>query len=162
MQDLIRRARGGNPEAFVSLMEAHTQSLYKVARGYFQSPMNTEDAVLQTVLDCWDKLRTLRKPEYFKTWFTKILINNCDGILRRRANVVTLETVPEREGTEDNYGDMYFEELMSRLSPTIRTAMRLYYGEASIPERYPRFCIFLWNSYRPALTKLRYDPPGGR
>ena len=129
MKDLIQRARKGDGEAFVALMEAHKQSLYAIARSYFGSGMDAEDAVAQTVMNAWEKLHTLRQPAYFKTWLTKILLNNCHDILRQRKNIVTLDALPEREGAEDDHGDLYFEELLSRLSPTLRTAMQLYYGE---------------------------------
>ncbi len=129
MKDLIQRARTGDGEAFVALMEAHKQSLYKIARSYFRNEMDAEDGVAQTVMDAWEKLHTLRKPAYFKTWLTKILLNNCHDILRQRQNTVALDILPEREGAEDDHGDLYFRELLSHLSPTLRTAMQLYYGE---------------------------------
>ena len=129
MKDLIQRAWKGDGEAFVSLMEAHKQSLYKIARSYFRGGMDAEDAVAQTVMNAWEKLHTLRHPVYFKTWLTKILLNNCSDILRQRRSVVTMDVLPEGEGVEDDHGDLYFEELLSRLSPALRTAMQLYYGE---------------------------------
>lgn len=129
MKDLIQRARKGDGEAFVALMEANARSLYKIARSYFRSEMDAEDAVAQTVMNGWEKLHTLRRPAYFKTWLTKILINNCNDILRERRNIVVLDVLPEGEGAEDDYGDMHFEDLMARLSPTIRTVLQLYYGE---------------------------------
>lgn len=129
MKDLIQRAKHGDGEAFVALMEAHKHSLYAIARSYFGSGMDAEDAVAQTVMNAWENLHTLRKPACFKTWLTKILLNNCNDILRRRRNVVTLDTLPEWEGAEDDHGDLHFAELMARLSPPVRTAMQLYYGE---------------------------------
>ena len=129
MKDLIQRARAGDGEAFVALMEAHKHSLYAIARSYFRNGMDAEDAVDQTVMNAWEKLHTLRQPAYFKTWLTKILLNNCNDILRQRRNLVTLDALPEREGAEDDHGDLHFAELMARLSPPVRAAMQLYYGE---------------------------------
>lgn len=129
MKDLIRKAREGDAEAFAALMEAHKQSLYKIARSWFLCTMDVEDAVSQTVLDCWEKLDTLRKPAYFKTWLVRILINNCKDILRSRSRLVVTDAPPEPEPEEDDHGGMYFDELMAALSPTLRPAMQLYYGE---------------------------------
>ena len=42
MKDLIQRARKGDGEAFVALMEAHKQSLYAIARSYFGSGMDAD------------------------------------------------------------------------------------------------------------------------
>ena len=74
-RDLIKRARSGDTEAFIALIEAHRQSLYKVARGFFSEPMDIEDAISETVFSCWEHLSTLKRPETFKTWLTRILIN---------------------------------------------------------------------------------------
>jgi len=129
MKEMIERARAGDGEAFVRLMEAHKQSLYKIARSFFTCEMDAEDAVAQTVLDCWEKLDTLQKPQYFRTWLTRILINNCNDIIRRRDKTVTMDELPERVGDEDASGDIVFHDLMAALSPPLRPVMELYYGE---------------------------------
>lgn len=129
MNDLIKRARGGDADAFVSLIELHKQSLYKIAASYFRTEMDREDAVSQTVLDCWEKLDTLKKPAYFKTWLIRILINNCKDIIRSRARLVVLDAVPEPEPEEDEHSGLYFDELMGLLSDALRPVMQLYYGE---------------------------------
>lgn len=43
------------------------------------------------MLSCWEKLSTLRRPEYFRTWLVRILIRKCQDILRQRGRVVPLE-----------------------------------------------------------------------
>ena len=129
MNEWIKRARQGDPEAFVFLMEANKQSLYKIARSYCREPMDAEDAVAQTVLDGWEKLRELKNPESFRSWLVRILINNCNDILRRRARMLTLEEVPEQPWEDRDPGNLHFEELMERLSEKVRPVMQLYYGE---------------------------------
>lgn len=129
MKDILLRARRGDGEAFVALIEAHKTSLSMIARSYFRNGMDAEDAVAQTVLDAWEKLSTLKSPAYFKTWLTKILINNCNDILRRRAKLVVLDTIPERDGAEDDHSGLFFDELMETLSQPVRTVVQLYYGE---------------------------------
>lgn len=129
MADDIRKARAGDAEAFVRLMEERKQSLYKIARSFFRSPMDAEDAVAQTVLDCWEKLDTLKNPAYFKTWLTRILINNCNSIIRERERVVLPGELPEPAPREDEHGGMFFDELMALLPESYRPVMQLYYGE---------------------------------
>lgn len=129
IRDRIIRARNGDAEAFTELIRANEQSLYKIARSFLRSPMDAEDAVAQTVLDCWEKIDTLKKPAYFKTWLTRILINNCKDILRRGARLVYLEDAPEQEGREDDHSSLYFEELMENLSEPYRPVLALHYGE---------------------------------
>ena len=91
MEELICRARAGDGKAFAALMESQKQTLYKVARSYLRSDADAADAIGDTVLSCWEKLSTLRRPEYFRTWLVRILIRKCQDILRQRGRVVTLE-----------------------------------------------------------------------
>lgn len=128
MNEWIQKARAGDEEAFVRLITAHKQSLYKIARSCCRNETDAEDAVAQTVLDCWERLNTLKKPARFKAWLTAILVNNCNDILRNRSRFVVMEEMPE-ERTEDSHGDLYFEELMESLSERYRPVMQLYYGE---------------------------------
>ncbi|MBR2716936.1 MAG: sigma-70 family RNA polymerase sigma factor [Oscillospiraceae bacterium] len=129
IKDWIKRARQGDGEAFTALIRAHEQSLYKIARSFFTDPMDAEDAVAQTVLDCWEKLDSLKKPAYFKTWLTRILINNCRDLLRAGARIVPLDEMPERPGAEDEHSGLYFEALLACLPEIYRPVMTLYYGE---------------------------------
>lgn len=129
INDWIKKAREGDAEAFVALMRTQEQSLYKIARSFFQSPMDVEDAVSQTVLDCWEQIGALRKPAYFRTWLTRILINNCKDIIRGRSRLVVLSELPEREPLEDDHSGLYFGELIDMLPENCRPVMQLYYGE---------------------------------
>ncbi len=129
MNEWIHRARQGDPEAFVLLIEANRQSLYKIARSYCREPMDAEDAVAQTVLDGWEKLRELKNPAGFRSWLVRILINNCNDILRRRARMLPMEEIPEPVWEERDPGNLNFEALLGRLSEKVRPVMQLYYGE---------------------------------
>ena len=94
LEELICRARAGDGEAFTALMEGQKQTLYKVARSYLRSDADAADAIGDTVLSCWEKLSTLRQPEYFRTWLVRILIRKCQDILRQRRRVIPLEEAP--------------------------------------------------------------------
>ena len=53
---LIKKARQGDTDAFVELMERQKQSMYKVARSYLHREEDIADAMQETVLDCYDCL----------------------------------------------------------------------------------------------------------
>lgn len=124
MYDVVNKARSGDRDAFVRLMEMEKQALFKIARSYFREPMDVEDAVSQTVLDCWEHIGTLKKPQYFETWLIRILINNCNDLARSRRGCVELTEVPDTAAPmpED------FGELMDALSEKNRTVLTLYYA----------------------------------
>ena len=80
MNLLIKKARGHDKAAFQQLMEEQMQSLYKVAKAILKNEEDVADAMQDTVLTCWEKIDTLKKDKYFKTWLIRILINHCNAI----------------------------------------------------------------------------------
>ena len=129
MEDLLRRAREGDAEAFIRLIEQNKQSLYKVARGYFSETMDIEDALSETVLSCWEHLGQIRKPEYLKSWLIRVLINKCNDLKRRRSRTVPMDTLPEVPVSDPDPGNLGFESLVRCLPEAYRPVMILYYGE---------------------------------
>ena len=58
------------------------QNMYKVARSILLRDEDVADAISDTILVCWEKIDTLKKNRFFRTWMTRILINKCNDILR--------------------------------------------------------------------------------
>lgn len=129
LQELIRRARQGDGAAFAELLEGQKQTLYKAARSYLHSDADVADAIGEMVLACWEKLDTLRQPEYFCTWMVRILIRKCQDILRQRGSCVPLEAASEPAYTEPGHARAEFLALLDSLDEKYRTVLLRYYGE---------------------------------
>ncbi len=133
MATLIQRARNGEGEAFISLMEAHKVNMYKVARAYLSCEADVADVMQQTILDCFEKLHTLKKDAFFKTWMTRILINNCNDVLRQNKRVCPIdsenalwEDIAKSEPEEDL---MEFLDTLNQLDERYRKVLVLFYVE---------------------------------
>ena len=87
MEKLVQKAILGDTDAFLELMEKNSLSMYKVARGILGNDDDAADAIQDTILSCFEKIHTLQKPKYFKTWMIRILINECNQILRHYKKV---------------------------------------------------------------------------
>lgn len=129
MNELIRKAKSGDPEAFIHLIEANKRSLYRVAKGYFWNEMDVEDAMADAVTACWERLDTLRKSEYFKTWLIRILINTCNDMLRARRNVVPLDSLAEMTAPDSDPAGRTYDDMLDMLDDKYRVVLILYYGE---------------------------------
>ena len=81
MIQLVKRSISGDADAFLELMEKNSLAMYKVARGILDNDEDAADAMQDTILTCFEKIHTLKNPEYFKTWMIRILINECNKIL---------------------------------------------------------------------------------
>ena len=104
-----------------------TQSLYRVACAYLASPPDRDDAVQEALLRAWEKRRTLREEQYFKTWLTRILIRVCVDMQRRKKRVIVSDNLPEQIAPEPP--DPLLREAIEQLEPTLRAAVVLYYLE---------------------------------
>lgn len=80
---LVRKAVRGNPDAYGSLIVFYQEYLYKIAFLYMKNEQDALDLVGSTILKGYQNIRTLKKPEWFKTWLTKILINTAKDELKK-------------------------------------------------------------------------------
>lgn len=84
--NLVRRAVRRKPGAFETLMEQEKEYLYKMAFLYCREEQMALDTVAETVAKAYVGIGKLKKPEYFRTWLTRILINEA---LRAKENPET-------------------------------------------------------------------------
>lgn len=130
---LLKKERRKDPKAFESLIRDELPSMYRVAYSMMQNDEDVADAIQETLLKCWEKIDTLKEPSFFRTWLIRILINNCNDILRKRRITVPIEEVPEIP-ILDNYFADDWKEILRHIDGKYRLVMELYYVE-EIPTR---------------------------
>lgn len=126
---LVKKAKCGDTDAFCKLIDAEMQSLYKIASAYLSSEDDIADAVQETILTCFEKLHTLKKDQYFKTWMIRILINNCKDMIQKGKRVVYMDHLPEMKFEESGYSKSEWVYLLTTLDEKYRTILLLYYLE---------------------------------
>lgn len=131
MERLIKKARSGDKEAFVQLINDYKSDLYKVAHGFFFCEEDIADALQETILDAYEHIGQLKKTEYFKTWLIRILINNCSTLLAEKRKYIALDqSALASEGREDaSYSNSELKQLLAALDEEVRLVVLLYYGE---------------------------------
>lgn len=82
-------------ELFVDEISAHGDMLYRVAWSILRNDEACKDALQETALKAWEKRHTLREPSRFRAWITRILVNACYDMLRKKRPLVSIEDVPE-------------------------------------------------------------------
>lgn len=115
-------------EEFTRAVLEYESTLYRVAKSMLGSEADCADAAQNALLRAWERLHTLRDPAYFKTWLTRILINECRAILRQRARFVPLEEeAAEGEIAPERDSGLY--EAVMGLDVKYRVPFVLYYIE---------------------------------
>jgi RNA polymerase sigma-70 factor, ECF subfamily len=81
---LIERARRGDPDAFVALIEERQVAMTRVATAILGNEADVADVLQETLVSLWRELPRLRSVDRFPAWADTVLINACRLVLRRR------------------------------------------------------------------------------
>ena len=102
--------------------------LYRISCGMLRSPQDRQDAVQEAVLKAWQKLDGLRNEEFFETWLTRILINECYNLLAARKTQLPLEEAPELPAADEG-GNRALRDALLGLDEKLRLPVMLHYME---------------------------------
>lgn len=82
--EFVQQSKMGNNDAFTELFKEYYKYLYTTAYFLLGNSEDAADAVQDTYLRSYFYIKKLRNEEYFKTWITKILINQCKSFNIKR------------------------------------------------------------------------------
>lgn len=86
-----KREEKMDKEKFSAEVLAAEKSMYHIAKSIVGNDEDCADAMQNAILSAYTKLYTLKNEAYFKTWLTKILINQCYQLLREKKATVSYE-----------------------------------------------------------------------
>lgn len=124
---LVQKAKAREPEAFTELMQLHMKDMYRTALAILMNDEDAADAIQDTILACWEKIDGLRQAQYFRTWMTRILINKCYDMQRKRAGTVGLDECEEPAREDDS--TLALREALEELDEKYRIVLVLFYSE---------------------------------
>lgn len=99
--------------------------LYRTALLYLGGEAPAAEAAAETVYRGFLNRKKLRRPEFFSTWMTRILMNVCHDELRRRKRETTWEGVPEPAA--EDYDTLPLRTAVEHLPDEVRAVIVLRY-----------------------------------
>lgn len=129
MNRLVKKAQKGDADAFIELMEQNRMMLQRVAYGYFQGEEDVADVIQDTILDAFEHIQKLKKPEYFRTWLVRILMNNCNRLYNQNKKYTNISQMRGDSVASCGTGNVEFHEMLKSLPEDSRLIFQLYYGE---------------------------------
>ena len=102
-------------------------TLYRVSTTLLPQLCDREDAVQSAIEKALRKREHLRDPDALAPWLSRILINECYALLRRRKHETLMDELPQRQVEADARPDIY--QLFTSLEEKYRLPMVLYYVE---------------------------------
>lgn len=120
-------------KTFAAHLEPLRLRLYKTAMLYLDSESSALDAVDEAVYKGLRACRSLRQPEYFETWLTRILLNVCHDQLRRQKRFVPLEDAAQLAA--EDFDALPLKEAIRHLPKDLQDVVILrYFADCTLSE----------------------------
>ncbi len=142
--EAILRCQQGDREAFRRVLDFHGDHLYRVALLITRDRPFAEEAVQETLLSAWKKIRSFDINREFRPWINRILIDSI-GMMQRRKRLPTTPVDealplpdpamgPEQSALNAETAAM-LQSALRTLSVEHRTVLVLkYFNDMSVPE----------------------------
>jgi len=132
---LVLMARNGDRDAFGELVRRHQRRVWMVCRQYVGA--DEADAVAQdSLVKAFTSLDSFDGRAAFNTWLTRIAINTCLDLIRRRKREGLRVVTPEDDGEFEAIAQVADDEIDPEGRSIQRQAVdRLRECEANLPER---------------------------
>ena len=130
---------------------AHQEDFYRLAFSYVKNRDAALDVVQESIVKALAKADTVRRPEYIKTWFYRILLNESMNHYRRTRRLVPLEDAAPEAGDPAERLDLY--DAIERLEPREQAIIRLRFFEDMKLEEIARVTATNLNTVKSRLYK---------
>ena len=101
--------------------------MYRVSMSYLGHEADAADAVQDTLAKAWEKRNALARPEQFRPWAMRILVNQCKDVLRRRRRRSFYPLEENTASIDPPAPQMPVMAAINALKPELRTVMVLHY-----------------------------------
>lgn len=134
----VKKAQKGDNQAFETIIMEIIDDLYRVAYGILENQEDASDAISNATLKAYEKISTLRELGFFKTWITRILINECNSIIKQKKKVVYIDNYEESQNNSyvsNNETSIDIKQAMKNIDKDLKQIVILYYfDDLSIEE----------------------------
>lgn len=127
---LVKRAQKGDKECFSSIVMPLRDDAYRIAYCYLHNENDSMDAVCDAVEKALINIRHLKETKYFKTWFIRIVINECKLQLREKEKLISLSEKLIKETPQHNNiseEELDIKRLLASLEPMEGLIIHLKY-----------------------------------
>lgn len=132
---LIRKVNDGDTSAFRQLIFAYKDVSLSLAISILKDPVVAEDVLQDVFIKVYHKIHTFKFKASFATWLYRIVVNTCYNELKKRKNIVSIDSISEvnsivhnqKEYLEDADQKKYINMTLEKLKPDEALVLRLFY-----------------------------------
>jgi len=89
--DKVRKARQGDSNAFLELIQERKDDIYKLAYTYVKNREDALGVLHDVVYKAFISLKKLKSPEFFNTWLIRITVNCCIDHMKKSKKIASFE-----------------------------------------------------------------------
>ena len=87
---LLNEFENGNKDSFVQIINQVKEPVYKTIYAFVGNEENSIDVFDEVVCKAYKNLHTLNHTEFFKTWITRIAINESKNYLKKNSKIIRI------------------------------------------------------------------------
>ena len=117
--------------ALIEYLEENQERFYRIAFSYAKNRESALDLVQDAIVRAITNISSLKKQEYLKTWFYRILVNECLMYLRKN-KILFLPDLDEQfdlPHSDKRFEDIELYEAVQQLEPELKTVVILRFFE---------------------------------
>lgn len=144
-RDLVVNVQKGDINAFEELFELYKYKALRTIYSMTRDKDISEDIMQEVFVVCYTSIKSLKNPEYFKTWFYRILTRTTWRYMEKERRLIPVEKIFKKsEASNENSSSNKIEQKESseliyqeiqKLKPKLKTTIILYYyNEFSVKE----------------------------
>lgn len=92
-EELITKVRDGSSEYYREIVKKYNQRMYRIALSYGVYDDDCEEVIQTAFITAYEKLAQFRGEAKFSTWLTRILINECLMLKRKKKRSISIDEI---------------------------------------------------------------------
>ena len=121
-------------DEFAEFLQDNQEKFYRLSYSYVRNENEAMDILQDAILRALQRLHTIRQPEYLKTWFYRVLVNESISYLRKkktRGACINLEdaVLPAVWENETSVDAEWLMKMVERLPLDLKTVIFLRFYE---------------------------------
>lgn len=130
---LFKKAVKGDRDSFLQLIEPIKEKLYIVAFAYLTNEDDALDCIHDGIIKAIKSLETLKEPQHFNAWITRIIVNVCKDYIKKNSKVLLVD-INDYENSlvfddDKNYFNEDIKDALNKLSEKERDLIIMRYLE---------------------------------
>ena len=132
--EVINRILTGEKNLYAILVRRYNQRLYRVGMSIINDDREVEDAMQMAYIKAYENLAQFSFKADFSTWLTRILINECFSILRKRKHSLNLNG----NKIESEMPHQHITETATPVAKVVNAELKMILEQAilQLPEKY--------------------------